>query len=47
MKNRNEAEREDDKRAWSAPKVERRSMIDRTQGGPDIYPTEDIDYRPS
>ena len=33
MRNQNDPAREDDKRAWSAPKVERRSMIDRTQNG--------------
>jgi hypothetical protein len=32
MKNQNDPARKDDKREWSAPKVERRSMIDRTQG---------------
>ena len=39
MKNQNDAECKDDKRAWSAPKVERRSMIDRTQGGTSTHPS--------
>lgn len=43
MRNQNDPAREDDKRAWSAPKVERRSMIDRTQNGfrPDNFESGD------
>jgi hypothetical protein len=47
MKNQNDPARKDDKREWSAPKVERRSMIDRTQGGILLYTRESSLYRPS
>jgi len=47
MKKQNDAERKDDKRTWSAPKVERRAMIDRTQSGSRIYLSESAFYRPS
>ena len=44
MRNQNDPAREDDKRAWSAPKVERRSMIDRTQNGRNRDSFEGIYY---
>jgi hypothetical protein len=47
MKKQNDAERKDGKRAWSAPKVERRAMIDRTQSGGFVYSIESGSYRPS
>jgi hypothetical protein len=47
MKNQNDPARKDDKRTWSAPKVERRSMIDRTQGGSQIGIIETNGYSSS
>lgn len=47
MKNQKDPVRKDDKRTWSVPKVERRSMIDRTQGGGPPFVSESPSYSPS
>lgn len=44
MKIKNDVERKDDKRTWSAPKVERRDMIDRTQSAPNPLNVEAFGY---